>query len=120
MLPTEQSFHANDLTRRNIHLRLVYKEKLFSLERHAQSALQCQSLYHLVVHVFREELNIVGTLLFGAVHGGIRILNKRLAVHSVFRKHADPDAACDVDWVTLKREFSGYRVNDPLSSHSCI
>ena len=114
VLPAEERFHPDDHSTGDLHLRLIYQEQLFSLQRQPQAVLQSQPLHHLSIHVFGEELEGIASLLFGAIHGRIGIFDQRLPVHSMFRENTDADATSHVEALIFNQEFSGHAVEDPV------
>lgn len=73
MLPTDQGFRTNDLTRAKIDLGLVQQAEHVMRDRMAQSILHRQPFLNLAVHVARIKLVTIAAKFLGAVHGGIRI-----------------------------------------------
>ena len=64
------------------------KSSLF-VERQPQAVLQGQSLHSLSVHVVGKEPEIVASIILGAIHGRIGILDQGFAVRAVFGENAD-------------------------------
>ena len=120
VLPAEERLQPGDPSSGNIHLRLIHEKEFFFVECQSQAVLQGQSLHSLSVHVLREEPKIVTSIIFGAIHGRIGILDQSFAVRTVFRENADAEAATNTERVTLNDEFSGHCIHEPLSGNCCI
>src|ERR1019366_4256390 len=109
-----------DLATGKIHLRLIDQKELFLLECRTQAVFQGQSLHNLSSHLFRKELKAVPSILFGAIHGRIGMLEQAFNIRTVFRENADAEAAGNAKGVTLDNEFSGHCVHKPLSRNCYI
>src|ERR1700682_5006029 len=101
MLPTKERLHAGDTSRDHVHLWLIHEKEFFLAECRSQAVLQAQSLDSLSVHILREEPEVVTSMLFGAIHSCIGILDQRFAVRTVFGEDTDADAATNLEGVTL-------------------
>src|SRR5580658_4239021 len=117
MLPAEKRLQADDLSGGHIHLRLINEEEFISVERQAQTVLQGQAVYDLGVHFLGEEPKVVASLFFGAVHGGISMLDQAFSTFTVVWKNADAEAAADIEWIPLHDKFLGHYSHEPLSGH---
>jgi hypothetical protein len=93
VLPAQECFQPADPSTGNFHLRLIEQEKFSFFECQSQAVLQGQSLYDLSIHVLRKELKVVTSIVLGAIHGRIGILDQGFAVCTVFRENADAEAA---------------------------
>src|SRR5215467_14097388 len=76
--------------------------------------LQVQALHDFGVHDRGKEAERIATVFFGAVHGGISILGKGLAVGPVFWEDTDSDTATDGESPPLNSKFSDHCVHDAL------
>jgi hypothetical protein len=92
MPPAQQGFHAGDLLRPQIELRLVVQGKFVPLQRMTQARFQREPLERIRPDVLGEELEIVFALLFREIHGDVGVFHQRLLVLRVGRIHADADA----------------------------
>src|SRR5208282_3537447 len=101
VVPAYQCLDAGDFACGEIYLRLIVQHELVSLEGVAQVAFERLALDSLRIHFGREELEIVAAAFFGVVHRGIRMLDERFGIPSVFRIDADADAAVDMEIVPL-------------------
>src|SRR5579863_119803 len=114
MLPAEKRLQADDLSGGHIHLRLINEEEFISVERQAQTVLQRQPVSDLGVHFFGEEPKVVASLFFGAVHGGISMLDQAFSTFTVVWKNADAEAAADIERVSLHDKFLDHCSHEPF------
>src|SRR5580704_17654653 len=120
MLPAQKGFEPDDLSSGHIYLWLINEKKFFFVECVWKAVLQSQTLHGQSVYVLCEEPKAVASVLFGAIHGGVGILDQGFGVCAMFRKNADAKAASNVKWVTLNNKFSGHRIHESLGGDRCI
>src|SRR5580692_1396200 len=120
MLPAEKRFQPDNLSGTHIHLRLINEKEFISLERQPQTVLQCQSLPDFGVHFLGEESKVVASLFFGAVHGGVGVLDQDFSTLAVVWKDADAEAAADAEWVPLHDKFIGHCGHEPFSGNGRV
>src|ERR1019366_2141846 len=120
VLPAQHVFQSDDLSGDNIHLLLIHEKEFSFFECQSQAALQGQSLHSLSVHVVGEELKVVTSILFGAIHGRIRILDQGFAVGTVFGENAYAEAATNAKRATLNNESGTDCMQEPLSGNRCV
>src|ERR1700722_15365897 len=96
MSPAEQSLYSDNLAALNIELRLVFQVQLLSLDRQTQAVLHRQPFESIDIHLIGKQADAVSPALFCTIHRCIRIPRQSLTVVPMLRKHADTDAACDI------------------------
>jgi hypothetical protein len=120
VVPAEERFQSGDLSSGNIHLWLIHQKKFFFVECRSQGVLQGQSLHDLSIHIRRKKLKVLPSIVFGAIHGRIGILDQGFTVRTVFGENADAEAATNAKGVTLNYQSGSQCIHKPLSGNCCV
>jgi hypothetical protein len=86
------------------------QKKFFPGHCVAEGRFQRQAFRHLDVHIGQEELVIVSSVLFGAVHGRIGIFQQGVGLLAVIGVEADTDAGGDKELAGRQLKRCGQRV----------
>src|SRR5438132_3831591 len=120
MLPSKQSFDSDRFGGLKRDERLIVKRELVPLDRVAKIVLENQPLECNGVHRRGVELIAIASLCFGAMQCGIGVADQSLAIVSVGWKHADAQAAGDMEVVVEHTERRAETIEDFLSDASGI
>ena len=104
MLPSNERFPAGYGTALQVEFRLEDKVELLPVEGATHGVVELQSLDSLRRHLFREEAECVAAPALGRIHGRIGILDQRLDIVAVVGIDADPDAAGNVERISIQIE----------------
>ena len=99
--PAYQRLEPDDAAAPAVELGLVMQFELLVFHGHPQVMVHGQPLHGGLVHLGREELDIVAPQRFGVIHGGVGVLHQRFAVLPVVRVEREADA-----WRRMQRIFS--------------
>ena len=92
-LPSEESFHSCNSSAADIRLWLVHKEQFLPVDRQSQAVFQGQSFHEPGIHLVREKAQRIASLILGAIHGGIGILDQRLYIPPMLGEHGNSQTA---------------------------
>src|SRR5579863_2844730 len=120
MLPAEKRLQPDDVAGGHIHLRLINQKEFISFEREPETVFQGQSLFDLGIHFLGEESKVVASLFFGAVHGGVGVLDQDFSTLPVVWKDADAEAAAYAEWVPLHDKFIGHCGHEPFGGNGRV
>src|ERR1700733_1540845 len=104
MLPAEKCLQPSDFSGGDAHLRLVDEEEFCPFERQPQAILQGQALHNPGVNIVGKKAEVVTPIFFGAVHGGVGILDQGFAVATMFRKDTNTQTTSNLKRLTLDDE----------------
>ena len=112
MPPAQQRFRAGDPAGGDLDLGLVEQHELALVDGLAHLPFQRHALGGVRVHLVGEERVGLAAALLGLVHRHFGVLEQRVGILAVSRRHGDADARAHAQLVTVDVERLGQRVLD--------
>ena len=110
--PAQESLHAQDLARQQVHQRLVVEPQLRPLDRPPQVVLQGDPVQRLDVHLGIEQHDLADRVGLRAVEGDLGLLEEVEGVVEGGAPDRDAHAGTHADVVAVKVERAGERPLD--------